>query len=94
MLPLFSDPRLFEELFCSNFKWTSSVVSGLNQLTNTRNYTLKESLDFGNPKKLKFLTICVLFRVLKRLEEEEGGGGGGGYRYRLCDTRNEAKVPS
>ena len=33
-------------------------------------------MDFGNPKKLKFLTICVLFRVLKRLEEEEGGGGG------------------
>ena len=41
-LPLFSDPRLFEELFCSSFKWTSSVVSGLNQLTNTRNYTVKE----------------------------------------------------
>ena len=37
-------------------------------------------MDFGNPKKLRFLTICVLFRVLKRLEEEEvcvGGGGGG-----------------
>ena len=33
-------------------------------------------MDFGNPKKLKILTICVLFRVLKRLEEEEGGGGG------------------
>ena len=32
-------------------------------------------MDFGNPKKLKFLTICILFRVLKRLEEEEGGGG-------------------
>ena len=30
-------------------------------------------MDFGNPKKLRFLTICVLFRVLKRLEEEEGG---------------------
>ena len=30
-------------------------------------------MDFGNPKKLKFLTICILFRVLKRLEEEEGG---------------------
>ena len=41
-LPLFSDPRLFEELFCSSFKWTSSAVSGLNQLTNTRNYTVKE----------------------------------------------------
>ena len=41
-------------------------------------------------KSWDFLTICVLFRVLKRLEEEEGGA----YRYRLCDTRNEAKVPS
>ena len=41
-LPLFSDPRLFEELICSSFKWTSSAVSGLNQLTNTRNYTVKK----------------------------------------------------
>ena len=49
-------------------------------------------MDFGNPKKLRFLTICILFRVLKRLEEEEGGGGVA-YRYRLCDTPNEAKVP-
>ena len=49
-------------------------------------------MDFGNPKKLKNLTICVLFRVLKRLEEEEGGGGVA-YRYKLCDTPNEAKVP-
>ena len=24
-------------------------------------------------QKLRFLTICILFRVLKRLEEEEGG---------------------
>ena len=30
-------------------------------------------MDFGNPKKLRILTICVLFQVLKRLEEEEGG---------------------
>ena len=30
-------------------------------------------MDFGNPKKLRFLTICILFRVLKRLEEEGGG---------------------
>ena len=51
-------------------------------------------MDFGNPKKLRLLTICLLFRVLKRLEEEEGGGGGLAYRYRLCDTPNEAKVPS
>ena len=33
-------------------------------------------MDFGNPKKLRLLTICILFRVLKRFEEEEGGGGG------------------
>ena len=32
-------------------------------------------MDFGNPKKLQLLTICILFRVLKRLEEERGGGG-------------------
>ena len=38
---------------------------------------------------MRILTICVLFRVLKRLEEE----GGVAYRYRLCDTPNEAKVP-
>ena len=34
-------------------------------------------MDFANPKKLRILTICILFRVLKRLEEEGGGGGGG-----------------
>ena len=33
-------------------------------------------MDFGNPKKLRLLTICILFRVLKRLEEEGGGGCG------------------
>ena len=49
-------------------------------------------MDFGNPKKLRFLTICILFRVLKRLEEEEGGGVAN--RYRLCDTPYEAKEPS
>ena len=31
-------------------------------------------MDFGNPKKLRILTICILFRVLKCLEEEGGGG--------------------
>ena len=31
-------------------------------------------MDFGNPKKLRLLTICILFRDLKRLEEEGGGG--------------------
>ena len=50
-------------------------------------------MDFGNPKKLKSLTICILFRVLKRLEEK-GWGGGVANRYRLCDTPYEAKVPS
>ena len=40
-----------------------------------RNYTVKEKMDFGNPKKLRLLTICILFRVLKRLEEEGRGGG-------------------
>ena len=49
-------------------------------------------MDFGYPKKLRILTICILFRVLKRLEEEEGVGVAN--RYRLCDTPNEAKVPS
>ena len=48
-------------------------------------------MDFGNPKIIRILTICILFRVLKRLEEE---GGGVANRYRLCDTPNEAKVPS
>ena len=32
-------------------------------------------MDLGNPKKLRFLTIYILFRVLKRLEEEGGVGG-------------------
>ena len=50
-------------------------------------------MDFGNPKKMRLLTICILFWVLKRLEEE-GGGGGLANHYRLCDTPNEAKVPS
>ena len=31
-------------------------------------------MDFAIPKKLRILTICILFRVLKRLEEEGGGG--------------------
>ena len=29
-------------------------------------------MDFGKPKKLRFFMYCVLFQVLKRLEE--GGG--------------------
>ena len=71
-----------------NFKCRFRAKS-INQ--NTRNYTVKEKMDFGNPKKLRILTICVLFQVLKRLEEEEGGGA---YLCRLCDTPSEAKVPS
>ena len=31
-------------------------------------------MDFGTLKKLRILTICILFRVLKRFEEEGGGG--------------------
>ena len=31
-------------------------------------------MDFGNPKRLRILTICILFRVLERLENEGGGG--------------------
>ena len=49
-------------------------------------------MDFGNPKELKF------FNDLRLIPGSEafgrGGGGGGAYRYRFCDTRNEAKVPS
>ena len=31
-------------------------------------------MDFDNPSKLRFFTNCVLFWVLKRLDEEGGGG--------------------
>ena len=31
-------------------------------------------MDFANPKKVRILTICILFRVLKLLEEEGGEG--------------------
>ena len=51
-------------------------------------------MDFGNPKELRFSNDLRPIPVLKRLEEEVAGGGGGACRYRLCDTRNEAKVPS
>ena len=48
-------------------------------------------MDFGNPKELRF------FNDLRPISGSEafgrGGGEGGAYRYRLCDTRNEAKVP-
>ena len=30
-------------------------------------------MDFVHPKKLRFLTICILFQVLKRLEDLGGG---------------------
>ena len=46
-------------------------------------------MDFGNPKELRF------FNDLRPIPGSEAfGGGGGECRYRLCDTRNEAKVPS
>ena len=50
-------------------------------------------MDFGNPKELRF------FNELRPIPGSEafgrgGEGGEGAYRYRLCDTRNEAKVPS
>ena len=49
-------------------------------------------MDFGNPKDMKF------FNDLRLIPGSEafgrGGGGGGAYRYRFCDTRNEAKVPA
>ena len=49
-------------------------------------------MDFGNPKKVSF------FYHLHPIPGSEafGGGRGGGVanRYRLCDTPNEAKVPS
>ena len=49
-------------------------------------------MDFGNPKELQF------FNDLRPIPGSEAfgrrGGGGGACRYRLCDTRNEAKVPS
>ena len=50
-------------------------------------------MDFGNIKELRF------FNDLRPIPGSEafgrrGGGGGGTCRYRLCDTRNEAKVPS
>ena len=49
-------------------------------------------MDFGNPKEYRF------FNDLRPIPGSEafgtGGGGGGICRYRLCDTRNEAKVPS
>ena len=48
-------------------------------------------MDFGNPKKLR------IFNDLHPISGSEafgGGRGGGANRYRLCDTPNEAKVPS
>ena len=47
-------------------------------------------MDLGNPKELRF------FNDLRPIPGSEafGRGGGGVCRYRLCDTRNEAKVPS
>ena len=63
----------------------------LNQLTNTRNYTVKELLDFGNPKTIENFNDL---RLIPGSEVFGKGRGGVAYRYRLCDTTNEAKVPS
>ena len=48
-------------------------------------------MDFGNPKELRFLKDL---RPIPGSEAFGRRGGGGACRYRLCDTRNEAKVPS
>ena len=48
-------------------------------------------MDFGNPKELRFFNDL---RLIPGSEAFGRGGEGGTYRYRLCDTRNEAKVPS
>ena len=50
-------------------------------------------MDFGNPKKV---AIVNDLHPISGSEAFGGGRGGGGlaYRYRLCDTPNEAKVPS
>ena len=49
-------------------------------------------MGFGNPKELRF--FIDLRPIPGSQAFKRGGGGGGGYRYRLCDTLNEAKVPS
>ena len=49
-------------------------------------------MDFGNPKELRFFNDLRLIPGSEAIGR--GGGGGGTCRYRLCDTRNEAKVPS
>ena len=43
------------------------------------------------PVTMYFKMMIVRIPGLKRLEDEEGGVA---YRYRLCDTPNETKVPS
>ena len=48
-------------------------------------------MDFGNPKELRFFNDL---RPNPGSQAFGRGGGGGACRYRLCDTRNEAKVPS
>ena len=49
-------------------------------------------MDFGNPKELRFSNDLPPLPGSKAFGK--GGGGGGACPYRLCDTRNEAKVPS
>ena len=49
-------------------------------------------MDFGNPKELRFVNDLRPNPGSQAFGR--GGGGGGAYRYRRCDTLNEAKVPS
>ena len=51
-------------------------------------------MDFGNSKELRFFNHLRLNSNSQAFGRGGGGGGGRAYRYRLCDTLNEAKVPS
>ena len=48
-------------------------------------------MDFCNPKELRFFNDL---RPILGSEAFGRRGGGRACRYRLCDTRNEAKIPS
>ena len=48
-------------------------------------------MDFVKPKELRFFNDLRPIPGSERLEEEEGERA---CRYRLCNTRNEDKVPS
>ena len=51
-------------------------------------------MDFGNPKELRFFNDLRPIPGSEAFGRRGRGGGGGASRYRLCDTLNEAKVPS